>query len=212
MTTDGGGWTVLPLLFDNPSYWNITHPGNSCITVDVLDSMGDYRQYQSGTTGQYSQTFMEFVPPIPVTSVQFVNFSYTNGGSQNTMDFVVDALPSGSGSDGDEAWYFADGAGNAVGYPISTDTVCTEILGSYEAFVQQGDDVCSRDYLGPPIPVAPYLLSETVALSATVPHFNMGLIEGCGSTPASPMTEGEQFHVSVAPNDAGVWLNGIEVR
>jgi hypothetical protein len=210
MTMAGGGWTILPLLFDNPSYWNITHPGNSCITVDILDNIGDYRQYQSSTTGDYSQTFMEFVPPIPVTSVQFVNFNYTNSGSQNSMDLVIGAVPSGSGENTDEAWYFANAAGNPVGFPIPTATVCTSIPGAYQAFAQQGLQVCSRDYGN--TPAAPYLLSEAITLTTTVPNFNMAFIEGCQSTMASPANEGEQFNISVPPNAMGVWQNGIAVR
>lgn len=115
MTTAGGGWTFLPLRFGDPSYWSITQPGNTCIVVDITDDSGNYRQYFSSQTGDYSTSFLQFVPPIPLTTVRFVNFMHINGGSQNTMDFAVGALPSSVGLTWQEGWYFADGSLSAAG-------------------------------------------------------------------------------------------------
>ena len=30
MTTDGGGWTALPLRFADPTMWSVTHTGATC--------------------------------------------------------------------------------------------------------------------------------------------------------------------------------------
>jgi len=210
MTTSGGGWTVLPLLFDNPSYWSITHPGTSCVTIDVQDDGGDYRQYQSSSATAFSLTYMQFVPPIPVTTVQFVDFAYSNSGSANSMDFVVDGLPTAMQLSY-EGWYFVDAGLTPVGYVFSAQAQCLAAGGSYAYSVGPPAD-CSRDALGPTIPVALFEMNETVSLSATVPTFDMALMQGCSSNLAPQTNEGEQFHIATPPNASGVWQAGIEVR
>jgi hypothetical protein len=92
MTTDGGGWTFLPLRFDDATYWEITQPGNVCTTIDIKDNKGNFRQYITSNTGEYGQTFFRFVPPIPLTEVRFDNFNYTNSGSNNSMDYFIGSL------------------------------------------------------------------------------------------------------------------------
>ncbi len=200
MTTDGGGWTMLPLLFDNPSYWSITYPGNSCLTVDMLDNQGDYRQYLNNNGGAWSQTYMQFVPPIPVTTIQFVNFAYTNSSPQNSMDFTIGAESSNPTY---EAWYFVDASLSPVGYTFATDAACLAAGGDYQII---GGVTCSRDDLGPPIPTPLFDLNETIVLSATVPNFNMALTQGCQSY------LGEQFQIGTPPNANGIWQAGIAVR
>ena len=196
---------MLPLLFANPSYWNISYVNESCITVGTPDNNGDYLQYQSASAAIWAETYMTFVPPIPVTTVQFVNFLYTNAGAVNGMDFIIGGLPA-TGQTADEAWYFASGPLTAVGYAFPTTASCAA---PYEV---AGGNVCTRDQYSPNIPTGLLTMNESVTLSATLSTFQMGLMEGCSSALESPATSGEQFHIATPPNASGVWTSGIEVR
>jgi Fibrinogen beta and gamma chains, C-terminal globular domain len=205
MTADGGGWTFLPLRFADPSFWSISQPGNSCVTIDTQDNQGDYRQYFSSQTGDYSNSYLQFVPPIPLSTVRFVDFLYTNSGSLNSMDFAVGQYPQTTWMEG---WDFVDPSLNPVGFPIDTPADC---VAPYELDPNYGD--CSRDYLEPNIPTAPFALTSTVTLSNAVPTFDMGLVQGCGSAYlTSPPTDGEQFRIATPPDSDGVWRSGIAVR
>jgi hypothetical protein len=203
MTTDGGGWTFLPLRFDDPSYWEITQPGNVCTTIDIKDNKGNFRQYITSNTGEYGQTFFRFVPPIPLTEVRFDNFNYTNSGSQNSMDYFIGGLPT---STWEEAWYFVDPSLSPVGYTFATKADCVPPY-------KLDSETCSRDWLEPNIPTALFPLTKTIPLSARVPTFDMNLTEGCGGTNLeNPLDSGEQFHVATPPEENGVWQSGIAVR
>jgi hypothetical protein len=210
MTTDGGGWTTLPLRFGDGNYWSITQTGDPCVHIDVQDDAGNFRQYQFFGDYTLSYTYMEFVPPVAATAVRFVDFNHTNGGSLNTMDFMIGALPT-SANPAFEGWYFADpaAADAPVGYAFPDAASCAP---PYQA---SHDTVCSRDALANQTtgaPTDPFFLSETVPLSSTVAHFDMALIEGCVSYPVDPLYTGEQFRVATAPGADGVWLTGIAVR
>jgi len=209
MTTDGGGWTTLPLRFNDPNYWSITQDGDACVTIDIEDDSGNFRQYQSLSDVTYDYTYMEFVPPIAATSVWFVNFNYTNGGQNNTMDFQIGGVPSPPNTSY-EGWYFADPSAPAVplGYTFPTDASCTP---PYDI---EHDVTCSRDALTDKgdAPTAPFFLNETVPLSAAAPNFDMVLMQGCPSYPLMPFITGEQFHIETGPAADGVWTTGIAVR
>ncbi len=217
MTADAGGWTTLPLRFNDPRYWSITHTGSACIAVDIQGNNGDYRQYQSSNTGTFAYTYLTFIPPVPATSIRFADFTYTNSGSLNSMDFEIGGLPADAGETEVEAWYVANASRDPVGFIIPTATVCTSIPGMYFAKPLEGVPGCSRDLLpdagtDAAIPVAPFLLNETIALTSAIPNVTLALIEGCGSSLTSPVTDGEQFHIAAAPGSDGVWTTGIQVR
>jgi hypothetical protein len=211
MTTAGGGWTVLPLFFNDTSLWFVSHPGNSCI-ISAIAGNGAYGQTQITNTGEYSQTTMEFVPPIPLSAVQFVNFLYSNSGQDYGMSFVIDGLPSGAGQDAQSGWYFMDAAGNPVGFPISSASVCTSLAGAYTVESQQGVQVCTRNSDPSPLDVAPVALNETVTLTSKVPNFKMGIMQGCQAKLAPSVIQGDQFHIETPPNAMYVWQTGIEIR
>ena len=204
MATDGGGWTVLPLLFASPSYWAITFVNQTCITEGTPDNNGDFLQYQSSSQNTWAQTYMVFVPPIPVTAVQFTGFLYSNAGSQNSMDFLIGGLPSGAQTS-DEAWYFASGSLTSVGYVFPTTASC---VSPYEV----SGGTCTRDQYAPNIPTGMLTMNQIVTLSTTLPNFDMGLMQGCASSVESPATAGEQFAIQTPPNADGVWHSGIAVR
>jgi hypothetical protein len=212
MTTDGGGWTTLPLRFSDSNYWSITQGGDPCVVIDVQDNDGNFRQYQSVSDISFGNTYMEFVPPVAATSVRFVNFNSTNGGQNNTMDFEIGELPSQTTPPNTsyEGWYFADPSAPAtpVGYAFATDASCTP---PYDV---EHDVTCSRDVLADEgaAPTAPFLFSETVPLSGTVSNFDMILMQGCPSYPLLPLVTGEQFHIETPPAADGVWITGIAVR
>jgi hypothetical protein len=209
MTTDGGGWTTLPLRFSDSNYWSITQTGSPCIVVDIQDNSGNYRQYQSTNAGVFAYTHMEFTPPIAATSVRFVNFLYTNGGMTNTMDFEIGGLPTLANTSY-EGWYFANRAqaDAAVGYAFPDLASCTA------PYRVENTSTCSRDYLTQMgnAPTAPFFMNETVPLTATVANFDMGLIQGCASFPVNPPATGEQFHIETPQAADGVWIAGIAVR
>jgi hypothetical protein len=205
MTTDGGGWTTLPLRFNDPAYWSITHAGSACITVDIEDNLGNYRQYFSSKVGTYAYTYMQFVPPVPASTIRFAGFDYTNGGSLNTMDFLIGGVPTTAiEPTDDEAWYFVDSNHNPVGYTFPTPASCVP---PYEE--ERSPPVCTRDE---DPSAAPFFMNETVTLTTRVASFDMALVEGCASTLTDPLTEGEQFHIETAPAPDGVWHTGIQVR
>jgi hypothetical protein len=206
------GWTTLPLNFEDPSFWSITKSQSSatgtpddagaCITVSVSDAGGGYWQYQSVTTTGWTTTLMKFLPPVPAKSVQFVQFVYTNGGTTDTMDFEVGALPT---SDLDDGWFFATvshGKPTPVGYTFPKSTYC---LSPYE-YLDAGK-LCTRDQA----PTGSLIvLNETVSLSPSAPSFIMGLMQGCAS-PGIGVT-GQQFKIATPPADGGVWTTGIQVQ
>jgi hypothetical protein len=214
MMTDGGGWTTLPLQFDDSNLWSRTQTGSPCVTVDIHDDAGNYRQYQSSTDFGFAINHLRFVPSIAATAVRFVNFLYTNGGSQNTMDFLIGGAPSlaMNTSTSYEGWYFTDptdATGTPVGYAFPTSDSC---VAPYDV---EHTVTCSRDNLADRdggASTTPFFMNATVAFSAAAAGFDMVLVQGCGSYPLDPLMDCEQFHIETAPAADGVWTTGIAVR
>jgi hypothetical protein len=209
MTTDGGGWTTLPLRFADSAYWSITTTQNSCLAVDIQDNTGNYRQYQTQLSGDLAYGYLKFLPPIPVSTVRLVDFNHTNGGANNTMDFVIGAAPTTANANY-EGWFFVDPSTlSPVGYTFDTPGTCPA---PYQVYL---DITCSRDYLTVQQSLAaasPFPFSDTIPLSATVSGFEMVLVEGCFSIPVVPLMTCEQFEVVNPPAADGVWTTGIAVR
>src|SRR5262249_2117603 len=49
MTFDKGGWTVLPLVFNDPKFWSIKQSGSQCTSVPKYDRNGSLVSFQNSS-------------------------------------------------------------------------------------------------------------------------------------------------------------------
>jgi hypothetical protein len=201
MTTDGGGWTVLPLRFADDAMWTITQTGTACTAIVQKTNAGVFQQYLSATQGTTQSTVFKFVPPLAVSAVRLDQFNHSPSGACNSMDWAEAAVPSGATSN--EGWYFADSDPATVrAYAFPNDSACTSPYLASNAN-------CSRDSnLGAGF----FTLTETIPYSASAPLFQMVIVQGCQSGTCPTLSDGERFFVDMPPDQDGVWRKGILVR
>lgn len=198
MTTDGGGWTALPLQFGNGAVWSLPRTGSACTSMTQNTNLGRVASFQVNQTGTYSYQSLTFVPALPVSEVRFVQLHFRTGGSANTMDIVIDGLP---GTSGYEGWYFSNGDPTAsVGFVYGPCNIPPYAqVGTY-CNGQPGDGVAGN---------ALVTADRTITLTTSASHFQMVFAQNCGSALATPSTNGEGFEIDNPPDADGVWRTGL---
>jgi hypothetical protein len=200
MTTGGGGWTALPLRFDDASLWSATVGGDACVTLGSRTNQGVFQQYLSSNAAGFARTALRFVPPMSVAEVRLVGFNHSPSGACNSMDFMIGAEASVASVEG---WQFTDANPTTIrGFVFGTGAQCTA------PYVASGG-YCSRDTnLG----AALFPYDGAVVYSAPASAFQMVLVQGCQSGVCAAPSDGERFYVDVPPDGDGVWRKGIFVR
>lgn len=204
MVTSGGGWTALPLRFNDPAMWSISQSGSACVTIASKDNLGGFTEYFSSVTGTFADTIFKFVPQISVSAVRLVAFNHSNGGTCNSMDYQVNSISSGANTSY-EAWYFSDvnaATARAFTFPDTSCPAPYQLVGGATPY-------CTRDSnLGSAL----FTLNRSLTYNATAPLFQMVLRQGCQSSLCNPGSDGERFVVSTPADADGIWRNGIYVR
>jgi hypothetical protein len=204
MTTAGGGWTALPLKFNDPTMWSIALSGSACVTINAKDNLGTFQQSLSSATGTFADTALTFVPPMTVSGVRLVSFKHSNGGTCNSMDFDIGVIASGANTS-HEAWYFSSGSvgtARAFVFPSSPCPAPYALAGANPSY-------CTQDSA---LNASAFTLDRTLAYSSSASAVQMVLRQGCQSSVCNPATSGERFQISMPPDADGFWRNGILVR
>jgi len=201
MTTAGGGWTALPLQFAVATMWDTSETGTACTTLLSANNLGRIRSFQNVNTTGYSYRSLKFVPPMSVSAVRFVQMNFRTGGTMNSMDIEIDALP---GATGYEGWYFSDGDPTAsLGFVYGPCNVPPyAVTGSY-CNGQPGDGVANN---------ALVTVDRTMTLTTAASHFQMVLAQNCASSLATAPNDGEGFEMNNPADTDGIWRTGIFVR
>jgi hypothetical protein len=201
MTTDGGGWTALPLRFADTAFWNISQGGSSssCATIALTTNAGEFQQYQTGQGLSGAPTVFRFVPPLSASAVRLVDFNHSSGGSCDSMDFTLSTFVDSH----KDAWYFSDTAPQQLRGNVFNAQNCSS------PYVKNLNR-CARDSSFGGAYVS---ISQTVTLSQKTSLVQMVVIQSCEEKQAcGQQTEGERFYVSIPPAQDGVWHSGLFVR
>ncbi|MFO0670198.1 MAG: fibrinogen-like YCDxxxxGGGW domain-containing protein [Polyangiaceae bacterium] len=208
MTTAGGGWTALPLLFADTSLWDISLSGSSCVTITVAPTnTGHVRsELTSSFVGDnHTYTNNRFKLPIAVSSVWMHALNHRTGGASNTMDLTkVGPGPTST----DEGWWISNGT-----IPVGTNPSVSASL--WPDCAQPGyvdhTTYCNQG-AGDANPGGAFqLLERTVTLAASAPQFHMVADEACASA-LYANGAGEQLEIDTAADGDGIWRKGIFVR
>lgn len=202
MTTDGGGWTVLPLEFADTNYWSITQTGGSCIAV-VNQTSGVYQSiHRTNIAGSYNYLSFKFVPSLAVREVRFESLIHTTATTYNNMDLTIDKTPTATGNDSYESWYFVESDPKVPLVYVFGDKIATT---DYTCDTVNNPATCYHTYVD-----TTSLITKKISLGKSVANFNMVAVQGCGSS-ISSNTQAERFYIN-HPSTGGVWKNGIMVR
>jgi len=201
MTTGGGGWTALPLQFSDATMWSLPNTGSACTMITKQNNLGHIASFQINQTGTYSYQSLTFAPALPVSEVRFVQLHFRTGGTANSMDIIIDALPGASGYEG---WYFSNGdATKSVGFVYGPCNIPPYSQTGVYCNGQPGDGVANN---------ALVTADRTMTLTATAAHFQMVFAQNCASAVATSPTDGEGFEINNPPDADGVWRTGLFVR
>ena len=200
MTFDKGGWTVLPLAFNDKKLWNIKASGEQCISGPKYDKNGSLTSFQNSSASSWSYVSMQFVPPIRVTQVWLNKLIHSTATACNNMDITYTQTPAALNDQTAESWYFA-GQDPTVPLAYTFADGCNSP--SYSV-AGNGCSMTQSDMTS--------TITRQIRLSQPAPNFHMVAVQGCQSSVCDANTgQAERFHINHPPQN-GAWKDGILVR